>query len=278
MDPKAIPIKTEPDLEEEIPRFVTPTSSIPSSVETVDLTNDEYFGEFKNFLANIRDHRKQTTKKRTRQLKHITDVISLQAVHLQLASFYQDSYVCSLFGIDFKNVMVYGRVTPGTVKQENNTQIYKLDDGTGIVEVHYAHGLKRDLGKFIALNIRFEGFYIDFFNKLDNLIAVNSCENILTTRTPLNEEQVPTDPQQLADLKLLLTLVKSRCQQRLQYFPLGTRCFAVGRPFLNRFDRVSIYAYSMHADNNPVGKSAEVFWKTHLAQCYEQRYARAIAE
>ncbi|XP_065088265.1 uncharacterized protein LOC135709800 [Ochlerotatus camptorhynchus] len=251
------PIKTEPDLEDEIPRFVTPSSSIPSSVETVDLTNDEYFGEFINFLENIRDHRKQTTKKRTRQLKHISDVISLQVVHLQLTSFYQDSYVCSLFGIDFKNVMVYGRVTPGTVKQENNTQIYKLDDGTGIVEVHYAHGLKRDL---------------------DNLIAVHSCEKILTTRTPLNEEQVPNDPQELAELKLLLTLVKSRCQQRLQYFPLGTRCFAVGRPFLNRYDRVSLYAYSMHADNNPVGKSAEVFWKTHLAQCYEQRYAPAIAE
>nr|XP_019528720.2 uncharacterized protein LOC109400679 [Aedes albopictus] len=247
-------IKSEPDLEEEIPRFVASASGIPASVELVDLTNDEYFSEFRNFLDNIQDHRIQAAKKRTRQLKHVSDVMALQVAHIQLISFYQESYVCSLFGIDFRNVMVYGRIIPGTVKHENNTQIYKLDDGSGIVEVYYAHGLKRDI---------------------DNLTAVHSCENILTTRTPLNEEQVPKDAQQLANLKLLLALVKTRCQQRLQYFPLGTRCFAIGRPFMNRHDRVSLYAYSMHADGDGLvpGETAEIFWKTHLALCYEQKYA-----
>ncbi|XP_062542983.1 uncharacterized protein LOC134210752 [Armigeres subalbatus] len=250
--PPIAQIKTEPNLEQEETQTIATTSGIPGSVELVDLTNDEYFDEFKNFLANIADHRKQATSKRNRQVKHVTEVMALQVVHLQRISFYQESYVCSLFGIDFRNVMIYGRITPGRVKHENNTQVYKLDDGSGVVEVHYAHGLKRDL---------------------DNLTAVNSCENTLQTRTPLNEDQVPKDPQQLADLKLLLGLVKTRCQQRLQYFPLGTRCFAIGRPFMNRSDRVSIYAYSMHADNDTVGRSTEIFWKTHLALCYEQKYA-----
>lgn len=244
-------VKAEPDVEEEIPRFVASSSGIPASVELVDLTNDEFFSEFQNFLGNLKDHRSQASKKQSRQLKHVSDVIALQVAHIQLISFYQEMYVSSLFGIDFRNVMIYGRIIPGTVKHENNTQIYKLDDGSGVVEVFYAHGLKRDL---------------------DNLTAVHTCENILTTRTPLNEEQVPKDPQQLADLKLLLGLVKSRCQQRLQYFPLGTRCFAIGRPFMNRHDRVSIYAHSMCADDDRSGRSAEIFWKTHLALCYEQRY------
>lgn len=116
-------VKAEPDVEEEIPRFVASSSGIPASVE------------------------------RTRQLKHVSDVIALQVAHIQLISFYQEMYVSSLFGIDFRNVMIYGRIIPGTVKHENNTQIYKLDDGSGVVEVFYAHGLKRDLGKILKLVI-----------------------------------------------------------------------------------------------------------------------------
>lgn len=255
-------IKTEPgndsDLEDRIQRHLLQREIAPNvcvSVDTVDLTRDEYISEFENFLGNIREHRKQQNEKTiARQLKRIEDVIALQVAHLQLISFYQEAYVGTLFGINFKKVMIYGRITPGAVRQENNIQVYKLDDGSGTVDVHYPHGLPKDV---------------------ENLVSVNKCEDILTTRSPLNEEQVPANPEHKDDLKLLLALVKSRCQQRLEYFTLGTRCFVIGRPFLNRGDRVSIYAYSMHADNTP-GESAEVFWKTHLALCYEQRYGHTI--
>ncbi|XP_055533799.1 uncharacterized protein LOC129723544 [Wyeomyia smithii] len=250
-------IKTElDDVEQQIPRHLMQrdvTPNVSFAMDTVDLTNDEYICEFENFLRGIQDHRKQ--KRVLRQQKHIEDVIPLQIIHMNLVNFYQEAYVGSLFGIDFKNVMIYGRISPGVVRQENNTHIYKLDDGSGIVDVHYAHGLVRDV---------------------ENLISANKCEDILKTRSPLNEEQVPEKSEDKEDLKLLLSLVKSRCQQRLEYFTLGTRCFVIGRPFLNRWDRVSVYAYSMHADHNTPGRSAEVFWKTHLALCYEQRYAPAL--
>ncbi|XP_053683496.1 uncharacterized protein LOC128733750 isoform X2 [Sabethes cyaneus] len=256
-------IKKEPrddtDLEQRIPRHLVQrdiAANISVSVNTIDLTRDEYFNEFESFLNSIQDYRKPRKDKRIfRQLKHVEEVLALQTVHLQLISFYQEAYIGTLFGINFKNVMIYGRIIPGAVRQENNTQIYKLDDGSGTVDVHYAHGLPKDV---------------------ENLVSINKCEDILATRSPLNEEQVPDSTEEKEHLKLLLALVKNRCQQRLEYFTLGTRCFVIGRPFLNRWDRVSIYAYTMHADADAPEKSAEVFWKTHLAICYEQRYAPAL--
>ncbi|XP_058835474.1 uncharacterized protein LOC131692440 [Topomyia yanbarensis] len=259
----AVHVKTEPiepDLEHDIPRFLVQTSAapnIPTTVEIVDLTNDEFISEFRHFLSNVQYSRKQGNKKVIRQKELVVELISLQVVHLQLISFYQEAYVGTLFGIDFRSVIVYGRVTPGPVKQHNNTHIYKLDDGSGTVEVYYAHALPRDV---------------------DKLTDVNKCEDILKTRNPLNDEQVPENPDHKADLKLLLSLVKSHCQRRLEYFQLGTRCFVIGRPFLNRFDQVSIYAHSMYADGDKDGKSAEVFWKTHLALCYEREYSAACRQ
>uniref|UniRef100_A0A8D8N912 (northern house mosquito) hypothetical protein n=1 Tax=Culex pipiens TaxID=7175 RepID=A0A8D8N912_CULPI len=256
-------IKTEPedDLEQAIPRSVVQTRSAPNlatAVDIVDLTKDEFFCEFHHFLGNVQDLRQRQQKAGAQQRRRfqpgqITDVMALQVAHLQLVSFYQEAYVCSLFGVNFKNVMVYGRVSPGSVRQENNTHIYRLDDGTGTVEVHYPHGLQRDL---------------------DNLLTVRCCEDTLQSGgTPLNDDQIPKDPQARADLQLLIDMVKSRCQQRLRYFRLGDHCFAVGRPFQNRTDRVSLYAHSMHADRGPV---TELFWKTHLARLYEEKYAKAI--
>lgn len=276
-------IKKEPkdnsDLEQHIQRHLVQrdvAANISVSVDTVDLTRDEYFNEFESFLSCIQEYRKPRNEKTIfRQLKHVEEVIAVQVIHLQLISFYQEAYIGTLFGINFKNVMVYGRLSPGVVRQENNTQIYKLDDGSGTVDVHYAHGLPKDVGKILNLKNQFYQV-ISSIISIENLVSVNKCEDILTTSSPLNEEQVPENLEENEDLKLLLALVKDRCQQRLEYFTLGSRCFVIGRPFVNRWDRVSIYAYSMHADTNAPGKSAEVFWKTHLAICYEQRYAPAL--
>ncbi|XP_055621423.1 uncharacterized protein LOC129765294 [Toxorhynchites rutilus septentrionalis] len=241
------------DWEADIHQFAIQKDSVPKSVEIVDLTNDEYLSEYEAFLKNIKAHRKPNPNKRS--LKNVVEIVPLQVAHLQLINLHQDAYVGTVFGMDFKNVMVYGRITPGPVRHENNTHIYNLDDGTGVVSVHYSHGLPRDI---------------------DNLTAVHRCEDILTNPTPLNEEQVPADQNRRTDLKLLLELVKTRCRQRLEYFRLGDRCFAIGRPFLDRFDRVAIYAYSLHSDNDSAGHSAEIFWKTHLALCYEQKYGPAV--
>ncbi|XP_055609010.1 uncharacterized protein LOC129756219 [Uranotaenia lowii] len=259
-------VKQEPmDLEQAIPRFCVASGSgadeIPTRVETIDLTKEEFLTEFMNFVEAIQVHRKTRTSLRSicrQRAQKVEEFLPLQVVHIQLITFYQEAYVCSLFGLDFKKIMIYGRVIPGTVRQENNTHIYRLDDGTGSVEVHYPHGLKRDL---------------------DNMAAVNSCENILNSRTALNEDQVPDDPEQLADLKQLLSLIKTRCKKQVEYFPLGSHCFIIGRPFLNRTDRVSIFAYSMHADDSTIGgPTTELFWKTHLAQCYERRYMSEVSK
>lgn len=251
-------IKNEPsdDIEQAIQRHLVQTDNQDGCcIDFVDLSNDEYFSEFQNFVAGIRDHRQKSTadlRKCTRQRgNRAKEVMSLQVTHLQRADFHQDSYLCSLFGIDFKSVMVYGRVTPGSIREANNTRVYCLDDGTGTVEVHYAHGMKKDV---------------------DNLTAVNKCESILSSRTPLNEEEVPEDPKQKSELALLLRLIKERCQKQLRYFALGTHCFAIGRLFLNRSDKVSVYAYSMYADQDSTDRTSEILWKTYLAKCYEEQY------
>ncbi|XP_058461998.1 uncharacterized protein LOC131436994 [Malaya genurostris] len=257
MNNEHVQIKAEPDtesdIEQNIPRYLV-QPDVPN-IETIDLTNDEFTSEFENFLCNIPNHRKQSQKQFNRNKKPVTELITLQVAHVHLIDFYQDVQLATLFGIDFKNVMVYGRIIPKKVKEHNNTHIYQLDDGSGTVEVHFAHGLPKDL---------------------DNLIKVSNCEDILKTGTPLNEDKVPENPDHKAALKLLLGLVKTRCQRRLEGFKLGSRCFAIGRPFINWSDQVSIYAHSMYADEDKGGKSAEVFWKTHLATCYEREYSASL--
>ncbi|KFB48718.1 AGAP007219-PA-like protein [Anopheles sinensis] len=149
--PPAKKIKTEPidlenDIEHSIPTFVVkpPTTLLESSVEVIDLTDEEFLNEFKSFLTTLperradKDARKNTTKAKSKTSQR-TQCMPID--YLEYVCFQQDSFICELFDFTFTNAMLYGRVTAETVKDD--MVIYRLDDGTGAVDVFYRAGNKK---------------------------------------------------------------------------------------------------------------------------------------
>ncbi|XP_058121199.1 uncharacterized protein LOC131294617 [Anopheles ziemanni] len=248
---KTEPIDKENDIEHAIPTFVLkpPTSLLESSVEVIDLTEEQFLNEFKSFLTTLperrvdKDARKNTTKAKSKASQR-TQCMPID--YLEHVCFQQDTFICELFDFTFTNVMLYGRVTAETVKDD--VVIYRLDDGTGAVDIFYRPGNKK---------------------YSDNLTKLEYCDDLLRRKnTPFNEESVPESAELRKHLRLLIQIAKAQCTKRLNRIKLGTLCFVAGNPFMGREDKVCVFAHSMFPDDE-LGRSCELFWKTHLLNIYE---------
>ncbi|XP_058066002.1 uncharacterized protein LOC131215628 [Anopheles bellator] len=251
-----IEIKTEPGESENDAESVLPTLEIGSlrqlldrEVEVIDLTEDDYLKEFQTFLSTLAERRSDiearsaTTKLKSKKVRY---VLGVAVEYLEEICFHQDSSICELFDLQFKNLLMYGRLVE-QIQKEDMT-IYSLDDGTGRVAVYYKHTHEKEKG---------------ILSKLDYLEHVLRDAN-----QPLNDEGVPESVELRNHLKTIIEMTKANCLRRMNHPALETRCFVLGVPFIRHDDTVAIYAFSLLPELER-GKSSELFWKSYLISFYE---------
>uniref|UniRef100_A0A182WJR3 Uncharacterized protein n=1 Tax=Anopheles minimus TaxID=112268 RepID=A0A182WJR3_9DIPT len=239
------------DIEESLPVFKVLSNSklLQTSIEVVDLTQDDFVKEFKSFLNNLTDQRRDidtrrcSTKAKHKKVKHILCVPALLLDHVRI---HQDSFIFELFRLNFTNIMLYGKLTSETFRDD--VKIYQIDDGTAMVDVYYRPSNK---------------------TMLDNLNKLNCCEETLRRKpSPLNEESVPESLELRRHLKLLISIAKEQCHMHLANLKLRTQCFAIGHPFTNIQGKASVFAETILPDTE-VGNSCELFWKSYLLSQFE---------
>ncbi|XP_050073046.1 uncharacterized protein LOC126561144 [Anopheles maculipalpis] len=245
-------LPTDNDVEDLLPTFkVVPRNKIlHEQVEVIDLTEDHFMNEFKSFLTTIGERRQDIDAKRNEtktKLKSVIKTLSVSIDFLSQVHVYQDSFLCELFRVNFRNAMVYGRLTAETFRE--NVTIYQIDDGTAKIDVFFRPSSNKKM--------------------LDNLNKLLLCEDALQRkRPPLNEDSIPDSVELRKQLKLLVSIAKARCQTQLTRFKLRTQCFAIGRPFLGREGNIAMYAESILPDDE-FGDTCELFWKCYLLAMYE---------
>ncbi|XP_052873732.1 uncharacterized protein LOC128279051 [Anopheles cruzii] len=262
---QAIEIKTEPSESENDVESVLPTFEIGSlqqlldrEVEVIDLTEDEYMKEFQTFLSTLAERRidiearSATTKLKSKKIRY---VLGVAVEYLEEICFHQDASIGELFDLQFKNLLMYGRLVEQL--QKDDMTIYNLDDGTGRVAVYYKHKHEKEKG---------------ILSKLDYLEHVLRDAN-----QPLNDEGVPESAELRDHLKTIIEMTKANCLRRMHHPALGTRCFVLGVPFIRHDDTVAIYAFSLLPELER-GKSSELFWKSYLISFYEPYFVDEESE
>ncbi|XP_049540838.1 uncharacterized protein LOC125954499 [Anopheles darlingi] len=222
-------------------------------IEVIDLTNEET--EFRTFVQTLPRPRlvpvKHSAPGPSSAVSCSTGVIRIYALavpmdYIRKIKLYQDFTGGELFNKQFKLLMVYGRLTQQRVK-DDSTVVYKLDDGTGQVNVMFRK-TKRKI--------------IDTLNKL------SQCEEILLRREKSANNTEGEYPDSLhASLKAIMAMARANCARQINQPPLGTRCFATGFPFQSFNGDITVFAHSFVADSEG-GKSMELFWKSYLLSLY----------
>uniref|UniRef100_A0A182N913 OB domain-containing protein n=1 Tax=Anopheles dirus TaxID=7168 RepID=A0A182N913_9DIPT len=250
-------IKSEPpddangDVESQLPVYtvLSENAKLHASVEVVDLTEDEYMKQFKSFLATLPERRMdiENRKAGTNAVsKTVVFILSAPASYLPCVRMQQDAFICELWRIKFKNIMLCGRITAVTFKDDVN--IYELDDGTGRVNVYHRQANNK---------------FLDVLNKQAIL------EDLMRRKpSPLNDESIPDSAKLRSQLRLLLDIIKDRCRRLLARPSLRTRYFVIGQTFAGMDGKVNVFAHNMYEDAEQ-SVSCELFWKTHLLSIYE---------
>ncbi|XP_052895776.1 uncharacterized protein LOC128302965 [Anopheles moucheti] len=241
----------EDDIEDMLPvhKVLAKSKLLQTSVEVIDITENEYENEFKGFLNTLSDRRhdidarRTGTKAKSKSVKHVLCVPAHFMSHVRI---HQDTFICELFRMNFTNAMLYGTLTSQHFKDD--VTIYQLDDGTAKVDVHYRSSNNK---------------------MLDHLNKLTCCEETLRRKpSPLNEESIPASVELRRHLRLLISIAKAQCHKQLARLELRTQCFVIGRPFTGIEGKVCVFAQTILPDNE-VNNSCELFWKSYLLAVYE---------
>ncbi|XP_053674740.1 uncharacterized protein LOC128725046 [Anopheles nili] len=232
-----------------VPNVISSKPIAFEAMEIIDLTNDEYVAEFKS-INTLREGRtdKQYDKscKTNSKLKNVKFIHAAPLCYLSKVIFHQDTSMPELFGIKFKNIMLYGKLTKINILKDFT--VYELDDGTASHSVFY-----RPTGNK----------YLDYLNKLNN------CEDLLRSEPlPQNEESTINSKELRSHLSLLIRIAKFHCSKRLAEFKLGQLCFVSGRLFVSQDGQVNISAWSIFPDGEHIN-SCELLWKSYLISQYQ---------
>ncbi|XP_050093840.1 uncharacterized protein LOC126576576 [Anopheles aquasalis] len=168
--------------------------------------------------------------------------------YIQINQLYEDFAGGELFKMRFIQLMIYGRLTQKRMK-DDSTFIFRLDDGTGQVNVMFRNTNKK---------------IIDTLNKL------SQCEELMLRKEKsANNSEVGYPAALHEPLKTIMAMARANFSIRNSQPPLGRECFAVGFPYQSINGGVTSFAHPVVADTED--KSMDLCWKSYLLEITQVR-------
>ncbi|XP_050094125.1 uncharacterized protein LOC126576866 [Anopheles aquasalis] len=244
--------------EAEAQNVVRENSPTEELIEVIDLTNEEE--EFQSFVQSLPQTQIKSQplpaepsapgpssvvpRSSTRQ-SYTYFSLPVPVDYVQQIQLNEDFAGGELFKMRFRQLMLYGRLTQKHMK-DDSTFIFRLDDGTGQV------------------NVMFRNTKIKIIDTLNNL---SQCEELILRREKSAANTEVGYPESLHEpLKTIMAMARANCARQNSLPPYGRGCFVVGFPYQSINGGVAIFAHTVVADTND--KSMDLYWKSYLLSFY----------
>lgn len=210
-----------------------------------------------------------------------------------------------MYGRRFRKVIFYGRCEPVTTRSskydgrseqiDTNKRIYRIDDGSGNITVHFMHASKKYQSEYYSIYQSKSRTLHKFSHRIDeshsrlpyhfnidlqrgiNQLS-NEYDDACRCGIPyLGGDYPPTTArcqQMLGHLKTIIAVIKRNAYMRQDYFTNGSKICVVGTPFLNTSNNtVQIIGFDMFEDHQ-ANRQMEINFKHTLYEFYDKKYLR----
>ncbi|XP_055311039.1 uncharacterized protein LOC129573902 [Sitodiplosis mosellana] len=170
-----------------------------------------------------------------------------------------------IYGQNFKMVMLYGRCKPfgGSINSQKgrNVKLYEVDDGSGMVVVHFPHYDS----KYSALT--------DGINRMLEEYALVQREGIAFLGTSHYGPRTARCKKMLSNLNIILNMIRQNGSIKQEFFTHGCKVCVIGRVFRHSDGTNHVFAYDMIEDAG-MNRDFEIKFKLHLLDVYKTKYLK----
>lgn len=191
-----------------------------------------------------------------------------------------------IYGQKFRTVMFYGRCKPcgdSRAQRDRNVKLYQVDDGSGMVIVHFPHFDTKYSGMNsinLSLNIGIQwilAFIISALSRgIERLLdeyALAQKEGIPYLGTEHFEPKSDKCKEMLQNVNILINIIRRNGAIKQDFFTHGCKVCVIGRVFSHSDGTNHVFAYHMIEDV-AVDRDFEMKFKHHLISVYKNKYLR----